>query len=95
MPFTFEFCIFLLQLGRIQKHNLSYLSGGSSAVDFAMEALANQLGQQTTVVKVRMSQENSVQGMGLNEERLPVSVSKVSFLVKPAVHQKPDVVSFQ
>ena len=68
MPFTFEFCIFLLQLGRIQKHNLSYLSGGSSAVNLAVEALANQLGQQTTVVKVRMSQENSIQGMGWDEK---------------------------
>jgi hypothetical protein len=55
MSFSLELRILLLKMSGIQKNDLRDLRGGSCAVNPATEPLSNQLGQQTTMVKMSVS----------------------------------------
>ncbi|MBA7678029.1 hypothetical protein ES703_86298 [subsurface metagenome] len=74
---------------------MSNFSGSSRAINFAPEAITNQFGKQPAMVKMSMCQENRIQGMSGEGERLPVPAFEFPFLIKPAVYQKPDTVSLQ
>jgi len=47
------------------------------------------------MVNMSMGQENSIQGVGRDGKGSPVPVSKLSFLIKPTINQKPCIISLQ
>jgi hypothetical protein len=64
MPLAFSLRVFFLQFGGVQQHNPGYFGRGVGTVYLASEAIAHQLGQQTAVIKMRMSQENRLKASG-------------------------------
>jgi len=78
---------------RVQEYYFSNLRSSRRAVNSAPKTVTNQFGNQTTMVNMGMGQENGVQGMGREGKGIPVPAFKLSFLIKPAINQKPGVIS--
>jgi len=95
MPSLFKSGVFFLETRRVQQYNLSNLRGGSSAVNLALESLSYQFGYQPAVVEVGMGEQDRVQFPGWYRERVPVPMTQLSFLVKPAFNQKLKAISLQ
>jgi len=87
VPFAFVLGVFFLYFGRIEQDYLSNLGGRGSAEKLAFETISNELGQQPAVVEVGVCEQNGVNRIWRNSERLPVSGLEITFLVQSAVDE--------
>ena len=68
---------FLLQTGRVGKHDTQERSGRRRAVDRSSKSLAHESRQVTGVIDVRVTQHDRVEGPGIRDTLGPVSESEL------------------
>ncbi len=47
------------------------------------------------MIQMCMGEKYGINGMGINDERLPVSLLKLTFLIQPAINQKTSAFGLQ
>lgn len=91
----FELSVLFLQAGGIEKDDLSNIGGGFGAVDVAAETLFDQLGDEAGVVEVGVGDQNGIDAVGWNRERLPVAAEVRALLIKAAIDQDSGLIGFE
>ena len=82
----------LLDVRRVEQHDLGQVAGGQGRVDGLGEALLHQPRDPSRVIDVGMGQEHEVQLQRIEGERVEVeSLLPVSSLVHAAIHQEAGV----
>jgi hypothetical protein len=65
VAFCFKYSVFFLQMCGIKKDNLGYLSRRLGAIYLALIAIPYEPRQKSAMIKMGMSQENSIEGLGV------------------------------
>lgn len=99
---AFSFVAALLELGvlflearRIEEDDLSDIAGGFSAVNTAAEAVFDQFGDEAGVVDVGMGDQDGINAVRWNRERLPVTFAVGAFLIESAIDEDTGLVGFK
>ena len=88
--------ITFLNVGGIFQHDLAEIPGGVCAVNVAFEPLFHQVGQVPTVINVRMAEDDSIKGSGIEREMsIPLQRFLTTSLIKTTVQQNPLAINFQ
>lgn len=91
----FELSVLFLQAGGIEKDDLGDIGGGFGAVDVAAETFLDQFGDKAGVVEVGVGDQDSIDAVGRDGERLPVAAEVLSLLIKAAIDQDSGLIGFE
>ena len=88
--------IFFLQLRGVRKHDAREIRGGRRAEDAALEALRDQPRQIAAVIEMRVRQDDRLDRVSANGQRLPVALAQVlQSLKQPAIDEDAVTVHFE
>jgi len=95
VPFAFVLGVLFLDFGLIEQYDLGDLRRCGGAVYPASKTVSDKLWQESAMVEMGVCEQDGVDRIGRDNERLEVPCFEISLLVEPAVDEDLGSVNFE